>query len=239
MSNYTFDGFPADAFNFYAEIAENNEKPWFDANKARFKANVQKPAQGFVVAMGEKLATLTDYIQYDVKLNGSGSIMRIYRDVRFSKDKTPYKTNLALIWWEGQRKKTESPSFYFSLSADQVYIGGGLYMFPKDFMPAYRAAVLNDELGSELEAAVQSVQAKGYEVLGEKYARVPRGFDKEHPRVELLKHKGLYVGGTVIEKSVALSAELVDACFEHYRNFYPIQAWMAKVDRQREMLAAG
>ena len=91
-----FPGFPDDAPAFYREVAENNNKVWFEANKPRFKNNVQKPAQLFVEIFGNRLRELVDGMQYDTRLTGSGSIFRIYRDTRFSKDKTPYKTNLAI-----------------------------------------------------------------------------------------------------------------------------------------------
>ncbi len=231
MSDYNFDGFSADTFKFFQEIKENNNKAWFDANKKRFKQSVQTPAQAFVVTLGEKLVTLTDSIQYDVKLNGSGSIMRIYRDVRFSKDKTPYKTNLGIVWWEGEGKKTEAPGFYFHMSADELWMGGGLYMFPKDFLPKYRAAVIDDELGGQLEHVIAELGAMGYAVNGDQYARVPRGFDKEHPRAELLRYKGLTTGSGQLRKEEAFSAEFVNTCFAHCQNIALLQQWLAKVSR--------
>ena len=99
----TFTGFPQDGLQFLAELEENNERPWFEANKARFEEGLLQPAVAFVEIIGKRLQEeISAGIQYDPRTNGSGSLMRIYRDTRFSKDKTPYKTHLDGLFWSGE-----------------------------------------------------------------------------------------------------------------------------------------
>lgn len=226
-----FDGFPQDMLDFYSELAENNNKQWFDENKPRFKRNVQAPAQHFVESFGERLTTLVDGLRYDTRLNGAGSIFRIYRDVRFSKDKTPYKTNLAMVWWLGDGKKTERPSFYCGMSPfpEDNFFGGGCYRFTSDHMHTYREAVVDDETGEELVEIVEDLKGKGIQVNGLHYKRTPRGFDKDHPREELLRHNGLYMSGANLTPALITSPELIDVCFDFAQQISPVVKWLSNV----------
>ncbi len=223
-----FPGFPEDAHKFYREVAENNNKVWFEANKPRFQKNVQKPAQMFVEIFGDRLRSLVDGMQYDTRLTGSGSIFRIYRDTRFSKDKTPYKTNLAIAWWQGAGKKTNRPSFYFGLEADSSFFGGGTYMFAGDYLEKYREAVDDEHTGETLGEILHNLTEKGYSVNGAQYKKVPRGFDKDHPRGDLLKYKGMYIGGQSITPDITTSADLVEHCYQMAADYAPLINWQVK-----------
>jgi len=174
---------------FYENLAANNNREWFNAHKQEYLDYVLAPAVDFVIALGERLKTLSRAITYDTRTNGAGSIMRIYRDTRFSKDKTPYKTNLGIVFGQGGKKKTESPGFYFHMDADGAVIYTGLPMLSKEVLTAYRDAVVDAKLGAELEKALASIRRAGtYEIGGEQSKRVPAGYDPEHKRADLLKH---------------------------------------------------
>ncbi|NOK59460.1 MAG: DUF2461 domain-containing protein [Chloroflexi bacterium AL-W] len=225
----TFQGFPSEARTFFGDIRENNNKEWFEQHKPRFKTLVQQPAQELVVALGEQLKGFVPGVQYNTQLNGSGSIMRIYRDTRFSKDKSPYKTNLGVVWWEGSGKKMEEPCFYFNLDAEGVWLAGGLYIFPKHILEPYRHAVIDERLGPALETAIIEVQANGVSVEGEQYRTVPRGFDKAHPRAELLKYQGMISSPRPIPEEVWTSSALVDVCVEYFRSILPLHQWLVRM----------
>lgn len=228
MSN--FEGFPQDALIFFEEIAHFNAKDWFEENKERFQENVQRPAQAFVEALGERLATIVPGIRYNTSLNGSGSIMRIYRDVRFSKDKTPYKTNLGIVWWEGPGKKMEEPGFYFHLDQDGAWLANGMYIFPKNTMTAYRKAVDHGQRGNALTEAIAQAEAVGLSISGSgEYTRVPTGYDKEHPRGDLLKKKGIVTVSPGIGVDVVTSPELVDLCFDYAKTMLPLHQWLVQL----------
>ncbi|MEZ4865745.1 MAG: DUF2461 domain-containing protein [Caldilineaceae bacterium] len=227
-----FVGFPQDAITFFEEIAIFNEKTWFEENKARFQESVQQPAQAFVEALGERLITLAPGIQYSTSLNGSGSVMRIYRDVRFSKDKTPYKTNLGIAWWEGPGKKMEEPGYYFHLDRSGAWIAGGMYIFTKDALEVYRKAVDHKKQGQALVAALAHAKAAGLAISGSgEYTRVPTGYDKDHPRGDLLRQKGIVAVSPGIPVEVIASPALVDICFDYAKAMLPLHQWLVAMQR--------
>lgn len=226
----SFSGFPKAGIQFLAELAENNDKTWFKVNKARYEQDLLAPALEFVTAVGQQLQSISPHIQYDTRTNGSGSLMRIYRDVRFSKDKSPYKTNLSGMWWEGEGKKTQSPAFGFQLETQGIAVMAGMFQFDKAQLQAYREAVANEETGQGLQEAVTAVAGDTYELVGQHYKRVPRGYDTDHPRADLLRHNALYVHPRrPIPIEVVTSPQLVDDCMEHFRQMAPIQRWLAAV----------
>ncbi len=159
--------------------------------------------------------------------------MRIYRDLRFSKDKTPYNPNLRVVFWEGAGKRTENPGFFFGMDAGGAVLYGGMHTFTKPLLRAYQDAVAEDELGTQLEAALASVRSAGdYPVGGEQYKRVPRGYDPAHPRADRLRYKGLHVRSPLIQSDALTTPELVDICFEHCHNMAPLHHWLVRVNQR-------
>ena len=228
MSQFT--GFPKAGLRFLKELEANNNREWFEAHKQDYLDTVRDPAVAFVGALGERLKSISGDIVYDTRTNGSGSLLRIHRDVRFSRDKAPYKTNIGIIFWEGSAKKIENPGFYFHLDSSSAWLHGGLHMFPKPFLDIYREALGDKKLGSKLEAALEAVKSAGeYQVGGEQYKRVPQGYDKDHPRADLLRYKGLGASTRPLNRSLLSKPELVDVCFEHCQNIAPLQQWFVRV----------
>jgi uncharacterized protein (TIGR02453 family) len=226
-----FLGFPSQALKFYEELSANNNREWFRANKGRYETHVLLPAQAFVITFGERLKLLSNAIEYDARTSGMGSIMRIYRDMRFSKDKTPFKTNLGIVFWEGRRKKLENPGFYFHLDSTGASLYAGLYRFPKIFLGAYRDAVIDRRLGPDLESILEDFSVGGeFEVGGEQNKRVPRGYDPEHPRARWLRQTGLWVQAPFLDPVVLSSPELVDVCFDYAVSMIPLHKWFVQVD---------
>lgn len=225
-----FDGFPQAGLQFLADLAENNDKEWFTANKAVYESQLLEPATAFVTVVGERLQSISGQIKYDTRTNGSGSLMRIYRDTRFSKDKTPYKTAVAGMWWEGEGKKTENPAFGFQITKDGIGLMAGMFGFGKEQLAAYREAVVDETLGAALVDVITAVSASNkYEILGAHYKQVPRGFDAEHERAEYLKFNHLYAHPrAAIPASVVTSSELVDVCMAHFEKMAPIEQWLVK-----------
>ncbi|MCO6450000.1 MAG: DUF2461 domain-containing protein [Caldilineales bacterium] len=223
-----FSGFPADAMSFLRELEDNNEKTWFDANKERYQA-ILETVPDFVEAMGARLQSISPAIEFDTRTNGAGSMMRIYRDVRFSQDKTPYKAHIAFGFWEGPLKKMQNPSFGFRFGGYDAELYAGLHMFLRDQLSGYRQAVDNETSGRTLQAAIAEVlQAGPYEIGGEHYKTTPRGYDAEHPRAELLKYSGLWATIALPDPAIVTTPELVDVCYEHCRNMAPIQRWLVE-----------
>jgi uncharacterized protein (TIGR02453 family) len=227
-----FSGFPMEALDFFKELAKKNNREWFQEHKHQYREMIQYPARAFTLALGESLKLLSSGLEYDLRLNGMGSVLRIYRDIRFSKDKTPYKTHLGIIFWEGSRKKMENPGFYFQLASSGAEFYCGHYQFPRDYLRAFREAVDDPATGSELESILEDLKENtGFEVGGERYKRVPTGYDAEHPRANLLLYKGLWVKSPFIDPKEVIHPDLVDVCFHYAVRMIPLHKWLVDIDK--------
>jgi len=226
-----FNGFPR-ATGFFRTLEHNNNREWFNAHKQNYLEAVEAPAQSFVEALGARLKSI--YPKINAVPGGvSGSVMRIYRDVRFSKDKSPYKTNLGIVFWEGDGKKTDCPGFYFHLDKDGSAFYFGQYFFPPSVLPAYREAVDNSKFGPELEKILAAVAKVGdYKSAGEEYKRVPSEYSADHKRADLLRRKGVMFRAPDFPAEVVASPKLVDACFEQAKIALPLHKWLVKLNQR-------
>ncbi|HEY3638659.1 MAG TPA: DUF2461 domain-containing protein [Rhizomicrobium sp.] len=202
-----FKGFPKDFFAFFRELKENNERAWFEANKQRFHDHVQAPMSAFIEAMAPKLAKISRHFTADPRPNG-GSMFRIYRDVRFSKDKRPYKEHAACHFRHALGKDVHAPGFYMHFAPDEVFFGGGLWMPPPDALAKVREAIAaKPAVWKKLQE--NAAFRKHFDgVKGEGLTRPPRGFDPDHPFIEDIKRKSFYAMAQGNQK-LALSSALV------------------------------
>lgn len=219
-----FEGFSRDLMRFFTELEKNNSKTWFDAHRADYEGLFVGPAKQFVAAMGTVLAKISKDIRADPRINGS--IMRVNRDVRFSKDKRPYKASLHILFAEGGARQA-SPAFYFGLDAESAYLGGGLFGFRPEQMARYRAAAVDAKQGKALASVVAKVMAvPGMTLGGQHYKRVPRGFDADHANAELLKHAGLYAGVSAPPPPEVFGPGAIDHCLAGFKRVRPLQKWL-------------
>jgi len=222
-----FHGFPEECIAFYRNLSKNNNTAWFKKHKTDFDEYVMKPARSFVFEMGERLRTIAFGINADPRINRS--LFRINRDTRFTKDKTPYKTHLGILFWEGSGKRMESSGYYFHIEAEKVMLGAGIYCFPGHLMEKYREYAVDRKHGPALAKAIDTVFARGpYTIEGKYYKRIPRGFDPDHKNASLLLHNGLYAG---IESEIPdelFSRDLLDYCFVRFKDMSPIHDWLMK-----------
>lgn len=164
----TFTGWPIEAIEFFERLEDDNTKTFWTEQKHVYAEAVKAP-------MEELLSDLQ-------RRGGKGKIFRPHRDVRFSKDKTPYKTNIAAMMEKGG---------YISLSADGFSVGTGYYMMAKDQLKKFRAAIDDDKLGAALERIGDKLDAGGVDMTAhDSLKTAPRGYAKDHPRIELLRMKG-------------------------------------------------
>lgn len=226
-----FNGFPKQCLDFYKGLAKNNNKLWFDSHRQDFDDFVLDPSRAFVFEMGKLLKKIAPGINADPRVNRS--LFRIHRDTRFSKDKTPYKTHLAIWFWEGGTKRMECSGFYFHLEPQMLMLGAGLYRFPKELLETYRQAVVHPKLGPELVLAVKKVEEASYEVGGQHYKRTPRGFDPDHKNAKWLLNDGLFVGKEMKVPQLIHSEKLLDFCFEHFKKMAPLHKWLLNVINQK------
>lgn len=225
-----FSGFVKGTQTFLKDLGKHNNKEWFHKNKTRYEEDLLGPAQDFVMALGGELKTLYRDINFGTQRNGSGSIMRINRDIRFSPDKRPYKENIGLVFWIGEGKKVELPCFYFHLEGDKGFFYGGQHMFPKEVLEQYRNAVDDDKKGPKIEKILESLAAEGFPLMEEpEYKRVPRGYSADHPREELLRLKGLGVSRPISWKEAA-SPELLTLCLHMAEKAKPLINWLKPIN---------
>jgi uncharacterized protein (TIGR02453 family) len=176
--------------------------------------------------MGEKLLKIAPGVNAIPKINQS--LFKINRDVRFSKDKSPYKTYMGIWLWEGGRKRMESSGFYLHVENKNLLIGVGIKMFPKPILDRYRQAVVDNKQGAALKSAVKKIRDKGYLIDGKHYKKIPRGFDSGHPNGEYLLYNGL---SARIEEKVPdafYSEAILDYAYAHYKNMLPLHRWLKK-----------
>ena len=218
--------FPLNTLEFLKKLSRNNNKEWFDENRELFKSDFLQPALQFVVDLGEKLHTIAPNIMAVPKIDKS--IFRLHRDVRFSKDKSPYKTNLGLYFWEGKRKKMECSGLYFHIDTKSYFLGAGMYMLSNDLLKTYREKVYNPALGKELVDIAKKVMKKGdYGLGGKTYKRIPKGFDPEYPYADYLLYSGFYVfyeGKNINE----LAKDPVNFSFKIFKDMLPVHQWLVK-----------
>jgi len=167
-----FDGFPERALIFYEGLEADNSKPYWTDHKAVYEECVKAPMLALLAELEPEF--------------GPAKFFRPYRDVRFARDRTPYKTNAAASVGDGA-----GAGLYLSLSADGLFLGGGYYHTAPDQVERLRRAVADDVRGAELERVLARVRKAGFEVHGDRMVRAPRGYPADHPRIELLKHRTL------------------------------------------------
>jgi len=205
MAAMAFAGWPIEAVEFYEGLEADNSKVYWTEHKAVYDRHVKAP-------MDELLAELAAEF-------GAGKIFRPYRDVRFSADKTPYKTNCAATIGSG----------YVSFSADGLSVGGGLYMPDPAALARYREAVDKPKSGAELTAIVTDLQAAGYEIMAHEVLKTaPRGYPKDHPRIDLLRHKGIAMMKTWPVGAWLGTKKAKDRVVTTLRAGVPLHEWIAR-----------
>ena len=186
-----FEGFPEAGIRLLQRLKRNNTREWFQAHKGEYEESVRFPMQCLIAGLRRDLGEEIPEIDFNPK----GSIFRIYRDTRFSKDKTPYKTNIAASFrLRVPGGPIEHPGLYVGVEPGEIFIGGGLYLPSGDQLKRIRKAIVDNP--EPFLAIVRSRQFRTAfgGIQGEKLSRAPLGYAPEHPLIEHLKHKQFYVG---------------------------------------------
>ena len=230
MSGESFVGFGEDVQIFLAELRRNNTREWFEANRERYVTEARDPAMAFISSLGERLLSAYPDLRFGTKLNGSGSLMRPHRDTRFSNDKRPFKENLGIVFWLGDGKKLERPIFYLHIDPERIFFYGGQHGFSKEVLGRYRVAVDNDGSGSELEQILRDLSGSGLvQYEDPAYKRIPSGFDRDHPRGDLLRMSAVGVGRDLSFREI-VSAGLVERCAADAVTMKPLMEWLLVIN---------
>ena len=208
-------------FGFLRELKEHNDRAWFQAHKARFETEVKEPMLAFIMAFADPLQRINRNYLADPRPVG-GSMFRIFRDARFSKDKSPYKTNVgAQFRHRDCSKDVHSPGFYLHLEPDGCFIAAGLWHPDPDSLRKVRERIVSHT------REWKALQARGLEVLGDTLQRVPQGFDPGHPCAEHLKLKDFYTDTPLTEREIC-APDFLDHFTAACQRNAPLMAFLTK-----------
>ena len=211
-----FPGFPADGLKFLRDLEKHNDREWFTPRKEIFESKVRQPMLALVGALhGEMARFAPEYIGEPAKC-----IYRIYRDTRFSKDKTPYKTHVGALMWRRGTEKNDAASYYCAVSNEGVEIGAGLYTAEPDALLAVRQMIVADTKAFRATFEAKKVKKLMGELYGEPMTRVPKGFDPAHPAADLLKRKRLFLF-TRLEPALATSPKVLKEIASRFEAMAP------------------
>ncbi|GAB19041.1 hypothetical protein GOEFS_073_00610 [Gordonia effusa NBRC 100432] len=203
----TFSGFPEAAFDFYDDLENDNSKVFWDAHKDLYRSAVVEP----MTALTEELADEF----------GQAKVFRPHRDIRFSKDKTPYKTHQGAFIPVGP-----ATGYYAQIAAPGFTVAVGFYDANAERLAAFRKAIDHPRHGPELEKCIASLKRAGWKVGGTTLKTAPRGWDVEHPRIELLRHKSLTVSRDYGFDEVIHTPKLINRIRTHWRQATPLIDWL-------------
>jgi uncharacterized protein (TIGR02453 family) len=204
-----FSGFPPEALDFYDDLEMDNSKAFWAAHKDVYERAVKTPMVALMNALGPEF--------------GEAKIFRPYRDVRFAKDKTPYKTH------QGAYVATSpSTGWYVQVSAPGVRVGFGFYEASSERLGRIRDAIADDVRGAQLEKIIRSLRRRGWELGGETLKTAPRGYDADHPRIDLLRHKAITFGKDYGFEPFVHTAELFTRIAKDWRTGRPFLDWVGR-----------
>jgi uncharacterized protein (TIGR02453 family) len=217
--------FTPGTYRFLVELAANNERPWFEKNKDRYLSEVRDPMLRFIADLAPGLAKISRRFVVDPKPVG-GSMMRIYRDVRFSRDKSPYKTAIAAHFVHRDGQPGASPGFYLHLEPRASMLGGGAWRPEPPALQRIRAAIAANPKGWQA-ATSEKTLGQGAHWHGESLKKAPRGFPEDHPCLEALKRKDFALGIPLDDRAMA-GPKALSTALEGYRRLAPTLRFLCR-----------
>jgi uncharacterized protein (TIGR02453 family) len=219
-----FRGFPKESLEFLRRLKRNNNREWFQKRKAEYEETVKFPMQCLIAGLAVRLAGDIPEIEF----NPRRSIFRIYRDVRFSKNKAPYKKNIAASFSVVGASGVERPGLYVGVEPGEIFVGGGLYMPSGDQLKAIRKGIV-DRPDEYLEVVTAPAFKKRFGgIMGDTLSKAPLGYPGDHPMIAHLRHKQFFVGVTPQERSCR-SGKFEEMVARVFRETMPLIRWLVQV----------
>ena len=210
-------------FSFLRDLAKNNNREWFGDHKDRYENHVKEPALRFIVDVGPKLDKISPHFRADPRANG-GSLFRIYRDTRFSKDKTPYKTHTGIQFRHEAAKDVHAPGFYLHIHPKEIFVGIGIWHPDSKTLKEIRQAIVDDPAAWKRVKNGKAFKAQ-FELGGDSLVRAPKGFDPEHPLIEDLRRKDFIAASRLTQKDVT-GPDFLKTFIARCRAAGPLQKWL-------------
>ena len=219
-----FNGFKKEGIAFLKELERNNSKVWFENNRHIWEQHILAPNKAFIEDMGDTLQILVPTIKALPKV--SGSLFKIYRDTRFSKDKTPMKDKIGLLFWQGLGHRMQSSSFYMHYTKENYFVAAGIRGFKTPLLKTYRNYIKDEKHRVSLHEILEKLKAKGYKSTQEKYKRVPKDFTGDESYLYLTKFDSLFAYIEYEIDDTFYSVELLDKLFNIYDDMKDLQKWV-------------
>lgn len=217
--------FGPELVKFLTELDQNNDRTWFDENKHRYETDVREPALEFIRLMAPRLGKISKYlVAIDKKVGGS--LMRIHRDVRFSKNKRPYKTNVGIQFRHVEGKDVHAPGFYFHVDPEAVFLGAGMWHPEPGALAAIREAIVDNPKAYRTALAAKAFK-QGFTLEGDSLQRAPKGYDPDHPLIDGLRRKDHIAVLNLTRRDLA-RADLVDQVAKQFAATKPFMAFLTK-----------
>jgi len=220
----SFTGFSDDLYIFLKDLARNNDKQWFAENKERYLRFAKEPAVEFILAMKEKLEGISPSYIADPRTNG-GSMFRIYRDTRYSKNKKPYKENIGFQFRHVAGKDAHAPGYYVHIQPGDSFAGGGVWLPPTPVLNRVRDAITakSEEWKKIKQFIADSGNISFFE--GARLKRHPRGYPADHPLIEDLKRKTIFAGRSFKDTEIT-SSRFIDSVEDVFIDLVPLMRFI-------------
>ncbi len=206
--------FTSETFTFLTQLKKNNNRDWFNKNKDRYEALVREPSLEFIESAAAPLKKISEHFVAIPKKMG-GSLMRVYRDTRFSKDKTPYKTNIGIHFRHEFGKNVHAPGYYLHIAPGETFLGLGIWHPDSDALKKIRSYM--QEEPTRWKRAINAKTFKDtFELAGASLKKAPLGIEKDHPMIDDLKRKD-FIGVTTLGEDTILSNDLLKTVSEHFK----------------------
>jgi uncharacterized protein (TIGR02453 family) len=212
-----FPGFPPEMVQFFRSLKRNNRRDWFQPRKHVFDEHVKAPMVELVNVLNRDLAKFApDYVTDPKK-----ALFRIYRDTRFSADKTPYKTHIAASFWRRGADHTGAGGYYFSVAHDRIEVAGGIWHPSPETMYLVRSHIAENHPEMRRILANKKSRKLAGDLQGEELSRAPKGFDTGHPALDLIKKKD-WILDTTVDPSLAITPKLYKEVLDRFRVIAPL-----------------
>ena len=222
--NRAADGaFRPETLHFLDEIAANNERTWFQANKHRYEADVLEPALGYIETMGPRIESISAHFVAIPKRVG-GSLMRIYRDTRFSHDKTPYKTNIGIQFRHERGKDVHAPGFYVHVEPGQCFLGAGIWRPESSALAKIRTRIV-EKPGAWKNTSRDGRFREHFEFGGQRLKRPPRGYAADLPYIEDIKRKD-FIASCPIDDEDVIAGDFAERTAARFAAAAPLMAFL-------------
>jgi uncharacterized protein (TIGR02453 family) len=222
-----FKGFSKAAICFLEQIKTHNNKPWFIQHSELYQQDILEVSRDLVEDLGHKLQLIAPGISIVPKVNGS--IYRFARDIRFTHDKTPYKSHLSYLFWQGNLKRNQCPAFYLAIRPEYIQIGVGINQFTTEYLHAWREQCAHREKASQIHKIIEQLTQSSVVFQGQQLKRMPKNFSMDLLNQELIRYKGFKCYFQLPLPEQVYSQEFISFSMEYFQQLLALFEWMTMI----------